>query len=578
MGAIDASLYIIACTAKNRMRQRLRRLREPRYLLGAIAGFAYLYFTIFARTQLAGPTNTRPRRRTGAPAALVPGLNASGPELVGLLLLAAAAVSWVFPAQSSLLEFSRPETQFLFPAPLTRRQLLMHRLLRSQIAVFFGAVIMALAYPGTSASGRFRAAAGMWILLMISHVYFTGVTLARAGVASTRPGTRWIAWAPVMILMSAAGIVGAAVAMEVAATPVATFREALLVLSNVSMHGASHIVLLPFAAAVRPLFSDSLGEFARAVPAAAAVYALLLVWVLATDQAFDTAAEEMLERHARMPEKPAPVYQARPIGWTLALTGRPEHAFIWKASLQTFRIVDRRILMRLILVLAWIIAVVLLAPRARGFAQMIGVFAAIGSGFATLMAPQLLRLDLRQDLQHLELLKTWPVRAAAVIRGEIIWPAVVVTVMAWSLGAVALLFSAAVFSQTGIHWRLAIGIGAMIITPALVFAQYTIHNAMALLFPAWVSVGSGRPRGVDAIGQRLILLGGTWLMLMLSLVPGALVGALLWAAFYRFSGPWILVPAALACAALVAIEVLLMIEAIAPAYERLDITSVERPE
>ena len=43
-----ASLYITACTTRNRIRVRLRRLREPRYLIGALVGIAYLYFSIFA--------------------------------------------------------------------------------------------------------------------------------------------------------------------------------------------------------------------------------------------------------------------------------------------------------------------------------------------------------------------------------------------------------------------------------------------------------------------------------------------------------------------------------------------------
>ena len=45
----SASLYIIVCSARNRLRVRLRRLREPRYLIGAIVGAAYLYFSFFAR-------------------------------------------------------------------------------------------------------------------------------------------------------------------------------------------------------------------------------------------------------------------------------------------------------------------------------------------------------------------------------------------------------------------------------------------------------------------------------------------------------------------------------------------------
>jgi ABC-2 type transport system permease protein len=576
---ISASLYIITCTARNRMRQRLRRLREPRYLLGAVAGSAYLYFTIFARMRMSSELGgERPRRRRLTAAALVPGLNASGPALLGLLFFAAAAASWVFPARSSLLEFTRAETQFLFPAPLSRRQLLIHRLLRSQIAVFFGAVIMALSYPGPSGGGRIRAAAGMWMLLMICHVYFTGVTLARAGSKSRHAAGRRIARAPVFATLAAVAIVGVAVVQEAAARPVTTFREALIALGSVSMQGAPHVVLLPFIAAVKPLLSGTFEEFALAIPGAVVVYVALVLWVLATDEAFDGAAEDIVERHDRQPVKRTATYRARPIGWVLALTGRPEPAFVWKGALQTFRVIDRRILFRLVLILLWVTIVVVVVPGARGFGQMIGVFAAIGSGFATLMAPQILRMDLRQDLRHLELLKTWPVRAPAVVRGEIIWPAAVVTLIAWALGALALFFSAAVFSRTAVEWRITIGGAAMILTPALVLAQYTIHNTTALLFPAWVPVGSGRPRGVDAMGQRLILLGGTWVVLLLSLLPGAIAGGLLWGAFYRFIGPWVLLPAAVVCAAMLVVEALIATEALGPAYERLDITSVERAE
>ena len=44
------------------MRVRLRRLREPRYLIGAIVGAAYLYFSFFAPLARA----TRPPTRGGA--------------------------------------------------------------------------------------------------------------------------------------------------------------------------------------------------------------------------------------------------------------------------------------------------------------------------------------------------------------------------------------------------------------------------------------------------------------------------------------------------------------------------------
>jgi hypothetical protein len=101
---------------------------------------------------------------------------------------------------------------------------------------------------------------------------------------------------------------------------------------------------------------------------------------------------------------------------------------------------------------------------------------------------------------------------------------------------------------------------------------------MAVLFPAWVPIGNERPRGVDALGQRLILLGGVLLSVALILLPGAVAGGVLWVVFRRWIGPPILVPAALACACVVFIEILVGTELLAPVYERLDVLAVERFE
>ena len=194
------------------------------------------------------------------------------------------------------------------------------------------------------------------------------------------------------------------------------------------------------------------------------------------------------------------------------------------------------------------------------------------------MAPQILRADLRQDLEHLELLKTWPVRSTAVVRGELVWPALLVTVIVWVLSALAFVLWDEAFESAGSRWRLPIGAAVMILTPAIVFAQYTIHNLAALLFPAWIQLGAGRARGVDVVGQRLILLGGTWLMLAVLLLPGAILGAILCLVFYSVVGPWVLIPGAMSCLVTVGVELFMATEAMGRLYDRLDLTSVERPE
>ena len=74
------------------------------------------------------------------------------------------------------------------------------------------------------------------------------------------------------------------------------------------------------------------------------------------------------------------------------------------------------------------------------------------------------------------------------------------------------------------------------------------------------------------------MLGGTWLLLIVMVLPGAIAGGVVWFAFERFMGPLSLVPAAIACAVIVGMEVLAATEALGPAYERLDVMAVERAE
>jgi ABC-2 type transport system permease protein len=125
---VRVSLYITLYSAKNRVLVRLRRLREPRYLIFAIAGAAYLYFAVFMRVGAA----RRARRRGGEPPDIFsPSIAALAPVAGGVAMLAIAAAAWVFPARSTLFDFSEAEIHLLFPAPVTRRALLIHRLVRS---------------------------------------------------------------------------------------------------------------------------------------------------------------------------------------------------------------------------------------------------------------------------------------------------------------------------------------------------------------------------------------------------------------------------------------------------------------
>jgi len=80
------------------------------------------------------------------------------------------------------------------------------------------------------------------------------------------------------------------------------------------------------------------------------------------------------------------------------------------------------------------------------------------------------------------------------------------------------------------------------------------------------------------MGQRIIMLTGTWLLLVVIALPGAVAAGMFWFVMGRIFGPLMLIPAALMAAGVLAVEVLLATEALGPIYERLDVMAVERVE
>lgn len=578
---LGASLYIIVCSARNRLRIRLQRLKEPRYLIGAIVGALYIYGSFFARFRTSQASAARRSARGGQAPATIATLMAAGPAMAGIGLMAVTAMSWIFPFNSGLLDFSDAEMQFLFPAPVPRRQLLLHRMMRSQIGILFGSVVIGVVL-GASVSGysRLRIAIAAWLLLVTAKIYFTGVTLARTRLRAHDRRMRRIAWLPLGVLGAALSILAAAMFREYQLAPPSGAIELFQFVARAAQGGAARVVLWPFIAVVRPIFSAWPQPYLGSLLGSAAVLLTMAVWVLLSDEAFQEAVASMAERRGQEQTKVKGEarYKVRSAGWTLAPVGRPETAFAWKAAMQTLRMVDKGSLVRVVAIMFSLTLVAASLGRANGLASLLGAFALAGTFFAILLAPQIVRMDMRQDLRHLELLKTWPVKASAVVRGELLWPGTTITVGAWLMLAIATFLSGTILADVGAGLRLSGGAAIAIVAPALVFAQLTIHNAVALIFPAWVPLGNQRPRGLDAMGQRLIMLGGTWLMLILSALPGAIVGAIVWFALQRFIGAASLIPAALVCAVVVAIEVLLATEMIGPAYERLDALAVERPE
>ena len=99
-----------------------------------------------------------------------------------------------------------------------------------------------------------------------------------------------------------------------------------------------------------------------------------------------------------------------------------------------------------------------------------------------------------------------------------------------------------------------------------------------MIFPGWVPLGATRPRGVDAAGQRLILLTASWCALAVALIPGLAVAAVLSFFMRPLLGALVLPIGAFVTTLAVIGECWVVSELLGPVFERMDLTSIERPD
>ena len=572
---VGAFLYLTACSFKNRLRRRLRRLREPRYVIGLLVGLAYFYVIFFRRSA---------RRHAPAEVPAIASVAAPLQFLASLFLMGTAVIAWLWPAGRPPLPFTRADVQFLFTAPVTRRQLVHFMLWRSQIAILFGSAIATFFMRPGSLAGGWTLMAGLWIVLMTVRLHLIGVALRRLSLVAHGASGLTRQWLPLSVVLGGTGVLLATLVRAWPALGAMTGgREVLAEVQRLAGEGAAAVVFWPFMALVRLPTAASTGAFLAALPAALALLALNYVWVLQSDAAFEEASADHAERQASRRQGPrAAVKGASATPFTLAPDGRPEAAILWKNLILVGRYVSWRTALRL-LPLVVMLGVVAWANVGGGVAAFAGALALPLAAIAVLLGPQMLRNDLRQDLARLPLLKTWPMSGAALIRGQVLAPTVVVTAVAWLLLLTGVILGGGLRPGSreamvlGTH-RLPFLAAAFLLAPAIILSQVVVQNGLAVLFPGWVAIGASRARGIDAMGQRMLLLAGMLFALVVSLVPGVVAAGAVAFLAYQVTGAILILLPAIIVALVVAGECWLAIEGLGRVLDRTDPSAVEAVE
>ena len=569
---IGAALYLARRSLANAMRRRLARLRQPKYLIGFAVGLAYYYWMFL-----------RPRGQSGVGG--VPGSAAEGIAILGLAAL--IAMGWLFGSSRSPLVFTPAETHFLFTAPLTRRQVLDFKLLRSQLALCLSSLLSVLLFSG----GHFPATRvlrvlGLWLVFAALQMH-SGVTalvrqsLEEHGVTALRRRLG--------ALVVLAGIGGVAALTLRAQLPAlaAAFGEdpasGFDALAALLQRGALGVFTWPLAALVRPALAPDLGAFAARLPAALLVVALHYAWLVRSSVAFEEVAVESAERMAtriagggwgRRPPPPAGgATRARRPLTRLASTGSPLRAIAWKNVQAEWRGSGVRLPVLIAigaLVVAWVAS---LGKAAGTGLEVVAIVFLVVGAMSAVFGPYALRNDLRSDLQLWDQLKTYPLRGADLVAGEVLGPVTILTGVAWGCLICGFIVSLT-FDVPGfpISKRVPVLLAAAIATPALLGIATLIQNAAVLFFPAWISVGPNRAAGMEMLGQRLVTMVGSQLLLAIALVPGLIVGAVAIsiAGLAGVVGLWLAVPGAAGLAVTLGFEGMLAVTWLGRVFERSD--------
>jgi len=565
---LRVTALILLAGLKNRALAQVRRVRQPRYLLATLLGLAWwwLYFGRFLGTRLPG--------RAFDPAWLPP-----LELLLAALALLLVALAWLFGTDRGALAFSEAEIQLLFPAPLSRRQLVHYKLLRLLGTGLVGAAITAF-FLGRSLGGPpVLFALGSWVALTTLSFHnlaasFTRAGLARHGLAGARR---------FLLTLAVVSALGAGLwwAAQEARPPGLTGRLQDDVLAWAGALDGSPLgwALWPVRAPLRLVLAQDLGGFALALPGALAVLGLHYAWVMSTVIHFEDDAVQDSERRARLLETlrrrgASPVVRGarlRRPPFRLAPHGRPEVAFLWKGLIATGRIANLRVLAILALSLAALAAGLALSrlPGLVGGGTLgtVGLVAALAWAYLVLAGPGLLRADLRTDLANLEILRALPVPGAQQVRGQILGPLAVLTAGQWLCLPLAAGFLPGAL-EPGL--RAAIALAAALLGPALSLVALTLQNGFVVLLPGWVPSGPERARGPEALGLRLISALGHMVALGLALLPAAVLGGGTGLGAWTVLGaPGLVVGAAVAAAALL-VECWLATALLGRTFDRLD--------
>jgi Putative ABC exporter len=443
----SALFYLLFKSWQNRNLMRLRRLKQPKYLIFAIVGVAYFYSYfigfLFNPRRYAANMNGGPFGSTITDPVLWQSIG-------GLILLVIFLCMWIFPTERAALVFTEAEVAFLFPAPIDKKTLLRFKLLKAQVAII--STVVFLQFLGVL-TGRTRSlemgvihGVGWWVIFSMLSLHKLGASFARTMLLD-RGISNWKRRAIVLMLAAIACLGVTVWVMKTIPRPSA---DELMEVGNIQYYaqkalasGPLPYLLFPFRLIVKPYLEKDFVPFLIALGPAVLLVVLHYVWVMRSNVAFEEAS---VEASQKMAEKIATMRASRAQGgvvvkpkkkkrapFELKPTGLPSVALLWKNLIHAGHSFTPRFWIMLLIVGVIFCTSLRGTGVGSGILPMIAMLIPMAMGWLLLIGPQLFRQDFRSDLAMADVLKTYPIKSWQLTLGELLAPAVILTSGHWFL-------------------------------------------------------------------------------------------------------------------------------------------------
>jgi hypothetical protein len=565
----DAIVFLFLRTGRNWARRVARRLRSPRYAIAVLVGAGYLGLILLGQRHAAG---------TAVPSGAI---SIGG----GLLLMVMVAKWWLFGADRLALAFTPSEIQFLFPAPVSRSALIAFKLARAQRIILPNVLVWTflLRRGGGTALGALPYAITMWAFFSTVSLHRLGVALTRSSVVEHgRAGLRRF-WPALLVLLAVITCIWLSIRRILRDPLLAEAVDPLDLVEALPSAPPLSWLLWVFRVPLWPLEAQSVSAWLPRILGALLVTGLHALWVVRTDRAFEEAAIEASGRRAELLERltkqrggtgSVPRRARRWVG--LAPSGHPMSAIIWKNITRLVRTASPAVVVVLLVLVVGTAGLTVVHGDARtATLTMLATLALAWSAVLAVFGPHWVRIDLRGEMEHLALLRTWPVSGATLVTGQVLSSTLVLTVMELLLTGTGLL-ALGMAGESLPRGRLIAAMMpvAILVLTGLNLMAVALQNAAALLFPTWVRTEI-RPGGVEQTGQHLLTAGISILLLGAAAVGPGLLGTAVSYLLWQRLGEWALVPAGLSVAAGLLLEAMLFLDWLGTRFERTDPSALD---